>query len=129
MATAGIRRPTNVVILTGILPILLVAAFAAAAQTGRRTIYVTALDRNNQPVPGLTAADGAQEDGRVENHSRRAGEPAVQCALSTMAGLRWCGAASGWEFVERLGKSTFSLVTAADTERASIPEDRACSAR
>ena len=120
MATAGTRRPTTLVILVGILPVLLVAALAAAPQTGRRTIYVTALDRNGRPVPGLTADDfRVKEDGRVREivQVELATEP-MQIALllddggPSLAAIRQ---ATG-QFVERLQRK--SGVLAHDDRRA-----------
>ena len=66
MSTAGARGRTSLVILAGILPVLLAEILAAAPQLGRRTVYVTALDRDGRPAAGLTADDfRVKEDGRV----------------------------------------------------------------
>ena len=83
---------------------------------GRRTVYVTAVDRNGQPVPGLTAKDfRIKEDGRLREIAgvEVATQP-MQIALLLDDGGPSLGAirqATG-EFIERLqGKSVFTLVT------------------
>jgi VWFA-related protein len=111
----GARR-TNVLLLGGVQFVLLVAALAAAPQMGRRTIYVTALDRNGRPVPGLTADDfRVREDGRVRGIAQAevATQP-MQIALllddggPSLAAIRQ---ATG-QFVERLQRRAwFSLTT------------------
>jgi hypothetical protein len=116
MAAAGTRRSTNLVILAGIFPVLLVPALAAAPQMARRTVYVTAVDRNGRPVPGLTAKDfRIKEDGRVREVDRvEVATQPMQIALLLDDGGPSLGAirqAAG-EFIERLqGGSAFSLVT------------------
>ena len=83
MASAGIRRPTNLVILVGIVPVLLVTALAAAPQLARRTVYVTALDRNGLPVTGTDRRRLPRQGGwaRAGNRPGRGGHPAdADCA-------------------------------------------------
>ena len=116
MATAGTCRRASRFILVGILPVLLVAAFAAAPQMERRTVYVTALDRDGKPVPGLTAADfRIKEDGRIREVARvEVAIQPMQIALLLDDGGPSLGATrqAAGQFVERLqGKSTFSLIT------------------
>jgi hypothetical protein len=111
-----VARLTHFQLLGGLLFVLLVATLAAAPQISRRTIYVTALDRNGRPVPLLTADDfRVKEDGRVRKIVRVevATEP-MQIALllddggPSLAAIRQ---ASG-QFVERLQrKAEFSLTT------------------
>ena len=116
MVTAGTRGSANRAVLAGVLPVLLVAAFAAAPQMERRTVYVTALDRDGKPVPGLTADDfRIKEDGRVREVARvEAAIQPMQIALLLDDGGPSLGATrqAAGQFVERLqGKSTFSLIT------------------
>ena len=116
MVTARTRRRTNCFILVGLLPVSLLTAFAAPQETGRRTVYVTALDRKNQPVPGLIAADfKIKEDGRVREIIRvEPGSEPMQIALLLDDGGPSLGASrqAAAEFVERLqGKASFSLIT------------------
>jgi hypothetical protein len=59
MATAGNGGPTKLALLAGIVSVLLASTMAAAPQEGRRTIYVTVVDRNGLPVGGLSGADRA----------------------------------------------------------------------
>ena len=108
-----------------ILPVLLVAAFAAAPQMERRTVYVTALDRDGKPVPGLTADDfRIKEDGRVREVARAVpGSEPIHVALLLDDGGPSLGAMrqAAAEFVERLqGKSTFSLVTTGGQPRTRV---------
>ena len=118
MANAGIRHPTNLSILVGLVPVLLVAALTAAPQMGRRTVYVTALDRSGRPAPGLTADDfRVKEDGRVRGIAQvEVATQPIQIALliddggPSLAAIRQ---ATG-QFVERLQrKAWFSLTTTA----------------
>jgi len=111
----GARR-TNVLFLGGVHFALLIATLAAAPQMGRRTIYVTALDRNGRPVPGLTADDfRVKEDGRVRGIAQvEVATQPMQIALllddggPSLAAIRQ---ATG-QFVERLQrKASFSLTT------------------
>ena len=88
----------------------------AAAQLPRRTIYVTALDRDGNPVAGLTAADfRIREDGRVREIEKvePAAEP-MQIALLLDDASPSLGATrqAAGNFVERLqGKAVFSLTS------------------
>jgi len=118
-------RLLNVLIPGGLLCVLLVATLAAVPQTERRTIYVTALDRNGLPVPLLTADDfRVKEDGRLRKIVRVeiATEP-MQIALllddggPSLAAMRQ---ATG-QFVERLQrKAAFSLTTTAGQPQARV---------
>ena len=113
---ATVRRTLRF-ILAAILPVFL-AASAAPAQMPRRTIYVTATDRNGKPVPGLTARDfRIKEDGRRREIDRveLAIEP-MQIALLLDDGGPSLGAMrqAAANFVERLqGKTVFSLTSTA----------------
>lgn len=115
---SGIRagRGTNAVLLGSVQFVLLVAALAAAPQIGRRTVYVTALDRNGRPASGLTANDfRVKEDGRVREIVKvEVATQPMQIALllddggPSLAAIRQ---ASG-QFVERLQRrAEFSLTT------------------
>jgi len=107
---------THLVIVVSLLPVVLGATLAAPPQMVRRTVYVTALDRNGRPVPGLTADDfRVKEDGRVRGISQAevATQP-MQIALllddggPSLAAIRQ---ATG-QFVERLQRrAEFSLTT------------------
>jgi len=112
------RSRTKAFLLAGIVAVLLVPAIAAAPQEGRRTVYVTALDRDGRSVKGLTA-DGfrVKEDGRVRTIERA--EPAtemMQIALLLDDGGPSLGAIrqGAGQFVERLQhRAVFSLTTTA----------------
>lgn len=109
-------RRTNVLLLGGVQFVLFVATLAAAPQMGRRTVYVTALDRSGRPATGLTADDfRVKEDGRVRGIAQAevATQP-MQIALllddggHSLAAIRQ---ATG-QFVERLQRrAEFSLTT------------------
>ena len=111
------------VILIGVL--VVASMTATAAQIPRRTIYVTALDRDGKPVTGLTAADfRIKEDGRVREIDRV--EPAVepmQIALlldDASPSLGPTRQAAG-NFVERLqGKAVFALMSTAGTPQTRV---------
>ena len=116
MANAGIRRPANLVILASSALVLLVTTLAAVPQLARRTIFVTALDRNGRPVPGLTADDfHVKEDGRVRGIAQvEVATQPMQIALllddggPSLAAIRQ----STGQFVERLQRrAEFSLTT------------------
>jgi VWFA-related protein len=115
MATSS-RRLLHGCLVGAVIGVFLIPTVAATSQAGRRTVYVTALDRNNQPMLGLTAADfRVKEDGRVREVIRAepGGEP-MQISLLLDDGGPSLGAIrqAAAEFVERLqGKATFSLIT------------------
>jgi hypothetical protein len=125
MASAGARRSTHLLIPAGVLAILCVAAFTAAPQMGRRTIYVSATDREGKPVAGLTAGDfRIKEDGRLREIDRvaPATEP-MQIALLLDDGGPSLGAArqATANFVERLqGKTVFSLTSTGGQPRTRV---------
>jgi VWFA-related protein len=118
-------RRRNILLLAGVQFVLLVAALVAAPQIGRRTVYVTALDRNGRPATGLTADDfRVKEDGRVRGIAQAevATQP-MQIALllddggPSLAAIRQ---ATG-QFVERLqGRAAFSLTTTGGQPQARV---------
>jgi VWFA-related protein len=87
-----------------------------------RTVYVTVVDRDGLPVPGLTVEDfTVKEDGRARKIYRvePSTEP-MQIAVLIDDGGRSLGATrqAAGQFVERLqGKATFSLTTTGGTPR------------
>jgi hypothetical protein len=107
---------TSAVVLVAVLPVICIAAIAAAPQDRIRTIYVTVLDRTGLPVSGLTSADFTiKEDGqpRTIEQAEPARQP-MQIALLLDDGGKSLGATrqAAGEFVERLqGKPSFSLTT------------------
>ena len=116
MTKIRVARRTNVLFLAGVQFLLLVATLAAAPQMVRRTVYVTALDRDGRPVPGLTADDfRVKEDGRVRGIAQvEVATQPMQIALllddggPSLAAIRQ----STGQFVERLQrKAEFSLTT------------------
>ena len=112
-------------ILIGVLSVGSAYVAATSAQMPRRTVYVTALDREGKPVIGLTAADfKVTEDGRVREIYRV--EPAVepmQIALlldDASPSLGPTRQAAG-NFVERLqGKAVFALMSTAGTPQTRV---------
>jgi hypothetical protein len=119
MATGRHRDRIRLVIALGLLPVLAVtAAIAWAAQAVVRTVYVSALDPDGRPVPGLTADDfRIKEDGQLRGITKAevATQP-MQIALLLDDGGRSLAAirqATG-QFVERLQRrAQFSLITTA----------------
>jgi hypothetical protein len=125
MSPARTRLFITLGVLT-IIPLLLVTALASAPQMARRTVYVTALDGDNRPMPGLTAADfRVKEDGRVREIAtvELAAEP-MQIALLLDDGGPSLGAMrqAAANFVERVqGKSVFSLITTGGSPVTRVP--------
>lgn len=125
MASRGTRRLTALPILVGLVTGLLVATLTAAPPLERRTVYVTAVDRDGRPVPLLTADDfRVKEDGRVKKivQAQLATE-VMHIALllddggTSLAAMRQ---ATG-QFVERLQrKAEFSLTTTGGQPQARV---------
>ena len=107
---------TNASTAVAIVLGLLVLTPAASSQEGRRTIYVTVLDRKGMPVAGMTNADFTiKEDGRVRpiDLAEPARQPMQIALLLDDGGPSLAAIRQGaGQFVERLQRrAEFSLTT------------------
>lgn len=96
--------------------VLLAAALLAAAQSGTRTVYVTAVDGKGVPIPDLTAADfTVKEDGKPRDVvSAEIAKAPMQIALMLDdSGLALGAIRQGaGQFIEALqGKAEFAIIT------------------
>jgi VWFA-related protein len=112
----GDRNQLKATLRAGSLAVTCAFAIAAVPQSGIRTVYVTVVDRDGLPVPGLTVEDfTVKEDGRARKLYRV--EPSTEpmhIALLIDDGGKSLGATrqAAGQFVERLqGKAKFSLTT------------------